>query len=74
MAKIPIEKAFGEAVRARRNMLNFSQEDLAEKCSLHRTYVSSVERGERNLSLVNIVAIAKALGTTAAELLQTANL
>ena len=74
MAKVPIEKAFGESVRNRRIMLNLSQEALAGGCSLHRTYISSVERGERNVSLINIVAIAKALGVAAADLLKDARL
>ena len=55
-------------------MLNLSQEALADACSLHRTYISSVERGERNVSLINIVAIAKALGVAAADLLKDARL
>jgi transcriptional regulator with XRE-family HTH domain len=43
---------------------------LAELCGLHRTYVGAVERGERNISLLNIVAIARALGVAPAELLE----
>jgi transcriptional regulator with XRE-family HTH domain len=74
VAKVPIEKVFGESVRSRRIMLNLSQEALADACSLHRTYISSVERGERNVSLINIVAIAKALGVAAADLLKDARL
>ena len=46
-------------VRLERSM---SQEELAEKCSLNRTYIGSVERGERNISLVNIDIISQALG------------
>ncbi|HEV2361896.1 MAG TPA: helix-turn-helix transcriptional regulator [Acidimicrobiales bacterium] len=53
--------AFGRRVRERRSALGWSQMKLAEECGLHFTYVSSVERGERNLSLANIVKIAWAL-------------
>lgn len=53
--------AFGNAVRARRTELGFSQEKFAIKAKLDRTYVSGVERGVRNVSLRNIAVIAKAL-------------
>ena len=52
---------FGAAVRARREKLGFSQEQLAELAGMHRTYVGSIERGERNVSLENIVKLCKAL-------------
>ena len=65
----PSEK-FGANVRTRRQGLALSQEDLADACGLHRTYVGSVERGERNISLENIVCLAEALGCSAAELLE----
>jgi len=60
--KTPIRKAFGLKVRMRRFEIGITQEDLAEKADLHPTYVGSVERGERNIALENIVALAKALG------------
>lgn len=56
-------------IRALRASKRFSQEDLAEQSGLHRTYIGSVERGERNISLENIGRIAAALGVTASELL-----
>jgi transcriptional regulator with XRE-family HTH domain len=59
---------FGQRVRARRAALGLSQEAFADKCSLDRTYISGIERGKRNVALRNIEAIAKALGTTIAEL------
>lgn len=56
-----IKKRFGKAIRRRRRELDFSQETLAEKSQLHRTYISSIERGERNPSLENIKRLADAL-------------
>jgi transcriptional regulator with XRE-family HTH domain len=53
---------FGEAVRARREALNISQEELAARCKLHRTYVAGVERGIRNPSLKSIRKLAEGLG------------
>lgn len=52
---------FGKNVRENRLDRGLSQEELADLCSLHRTYIGSVERGERNISLENIVHISKAL-------------
>lgn len=63
--------AFGSRVRALRESNGLSQEALAEKAGLHRTYVGSVERGERNVSLENICALAAALGVRPADLFAT---
>lgn len=52
---------FGRKVRQRRHDLGYSQEKLAELADLHHNYVGSVERGERNIALENILALAKAL-------------
>jgi transcriptional regulator with XRE-family HTH domain len=57
-----IRKRFGRASRRLREQQRISQEEAAERCGLHRTYYSGVERGVRNLSLVNIEKIAKGLG------------
>ena len=57
-----VQRMFGRAIRARREALRISQEELADRAGLHRTYIGDVERGERNISLVNIVKLAKALG------------
>ena len=67
--KNPLQKKFGEIVREKRLKLQISQESLAERAHLHFTYVSSVERGERNLSLINISKLADALGCTMADLM-----
>jgi transcriptional regulator with XRE-family HTH domain len=64
---------FGEAVRKRRKELNLSQEDFAERAELHRTYISDIERGTRNVSPENIEKLAKALDLTLPELIQMVN-
>ncbi len=61
-------KKFGDNVRSRRESQSLTQEKLAEIADLDRTYISSVERGARNISLQSIVRLAKALKTTAASL------
>ena len=57
-----IKKVFGSNMKRVRLERSMSQEELAEKCSLSRAYIGSVERGERNISLVNIDIISQALG------------
>ena len=57
-----IEKRFGERVRELRLARGLSQEELAFKAGMHRTYLGGIERGERNPALKNISAIAEALG------------
>jgi transcriptional regulator with XRE-family HTH domain len=56
-----ITQSFGKKVRHFRNLKRFSQEELADLCGLHRTYIGSVERGERNITLINAEKIATAL-------------
>jgi two-component system, response regulator len=56
-----VKKHFGAAVRLRRNHLGISQEELAGRAGLHRTYISDVERGARNVSLESIYRLATAL-------------
>lgn len=60
---------FGHSLRRRREHLGISQEDLAEEAGLHRTYIGSVERGERNVSIDNMERLAAAVGATIQELL-----
>ena len=61
---------FGKSVQKARSGKGWSQEKLAEYSALDRTYVSSVERGQRNISLINIYKLALALDTTPGSLLQ----
>lgn len=60
---------FGANLRKRRLALALSQEKFAERADLHWTYIGGIERGERNVSLVNIVKIARALNVAPSELL-----
>jgi len=60
---------FGARLRELRHQLGFSQEELAFRCGLDRTYVSSCERGRRNLTLEAIVKFAAALGVKPSQLL-----
>jgi len=60
-----VQKRFGERVRELRKQKGLSQEALALTCDLDRTYIGGVERGERNISLINIYKIAEASGISA---------
>lgn len=59
---------FGQIVRTRRLSLDLTQEVLAEKAELHRTYIADIERGTRNVSLRNIEKLALALGCSISSL------
>lgn len=61
-------RRFGARIRAIRLEKGFSQEEFAEECGLHRTYIGGVERGERNISLDNVFKIATALSVQITEL------
>lgn len=65
-------KSFGLALRTLRERANLSQEALAHICGLHRTYIGSVERGERNVGLLNVHVLAEALNVAAYELIRAA--
>ncbi|MGD7003722.1 helix-turn-helix domain-containing protein [Corynebacterium halotolerans] len=62
-------RVFGDRLRAARKAAGLSQEALAHQAGLHRTYVSSVERGERNIALLNILTLATILDIDAGTLL-----
>lgn len=61
-------RQMGERVRARRLASGLSQEELGERSGLHRTYIGHIERGEVNVSLLNICKVAGALGSDVADL------
>ena len=61
---------FGQAVRKRRQELGISQEDLAALAGMHRTYLGDIERGKRNVALVNVERLAAALNVPIAALFE----
>jgi transcriptional regulator with XRE-family HTH domain len=67
---VDIRMRLGKAVKYRRKELEISQEELAERADLHRTYISDLERGKRNVSIENIEKLANALNLSISELLQ----
>jgi transcriptional regulator with XRE-family HTH domain len=66
----PILCSFGQNVAKHRRAKGFSQEALAEKADLDRTYLSDIERGVRNPGIKNVILIAKALGITPSDLMK----
>ena len=65
-----IRSAFGQRVRELRKGLGISQEELADRAGLHYTYIGGIERGERNLGLLNVERMAGALGVSLAVLFE----
>lgn len=63
-----IQKIVGQRIREIRKEKGYSQEELASRADLDRTYMTSVECGRRNISIVNLYKIAKALGVTLEEM------
>ncbi|MBW6482427.1 MAG: helix-turn-helix transcriptional regulator [Vicingaceae bacterium] len=72
-SKYEILNLFGENVRKYRHLLNISQEELAHKADLHRTYIGMIERAEKNITLANIEKIANALEVKIEDLLRFRN-
>ncbi len=71
-ARADIRERFGFAVKDRRESLGLTQEEFAERAGIHRTYLSDIERGTRNVSLVNIERVAQALALRISELFRLA--
>ena len=69
-ARPDIRERFGFAVKDRREALGLTQEEFAELAGIHRTYLSDIERGTRNVSLINIERVASALSLKISELFQ----
>ena len=67
------KQILAENVRRLRLSAGLSQEELADRADLHRTYISSIERSERNVSLENIFLLAEALGVTPADLVTSSD-
>ena len=67
-ARRDIRERFGDAVRDRREALALTQEEFAERAGIHRTYLSDIERGTRNVSLINIERLSDALAIEISEL------
>ena len=68
--KSQILKQFGNKVKKLRKTKGWSQEKLAKRTGLHRTYIGSIERSERNVSLINVERIAKALKVKISSLME----
>ncbi|PKO47166.1 MAG: XRE family transcriptional regulator [Betaproteobacteria bacterium HGW-Betaproteobacteria-22] len=69
MSKKALQILLAKNTRALRVSLGYSQEQLAHHCGLHRTYIGSIERGEKNVTLNTLYVLAQAFGTTVPELL-----
>jgi len=67
-----IRERFGFAVKMRREELGLTQEDLADKAGIHRTYLSDIERGSRNVGMINLERIAAALVMSLSDLFRLA--
>jgi len=64
-----VQQALGQRIRELRSRRGLSQEEFADICGLHRTYMGSIERGERNLTIISILTVAQHLEMTVSKLL-----
>ncbi len=69
MDATPLQRNLGLAIRDKRLALGLTQEELGERCQLHRTYIGAVERGAINITIQNVERIANALNTRVSMLL-----
>jgi transcriptional regulator with XRE-family HTH domain len=69
-----IRLSLGRAVKDLRAEHRLTQEELADKAGVHAHYISDIERGKRNVAIVNLTYVADAFGLTASELLRSADL
>jgi transcriptional regulator with XRE-family HTH domain len=74
MATIDVKKLLGKAIRTQRDLLGISQEELAHRADLHRTYISDLERGLRNPSVESIEKLARALEVSVSKLFEHADI
>jgi transcriptional regulator with XRE-family HTH domain len=63
-------RVFGQVIANRRHKMGISQEDLSSRAGINRTYIGDIERGARNVALLNIKRLSLALGTTPSKLLK----
>lgn len=73
MVRTPLQERLALAIRARREVLKFSQEAFADKIGVHRTYYGSVERGKQNLTLKSVELIAAGLDVSVSSLFVAAD-
>jgi transcriptional regulator with XRE-family HTH domain len=71
--RMDVTQVFAENIKRLRLVKGFSQEGLADLAGLHRTYIGAVERGERNITLINANKIAEALGAKLSDCLKERN-
>lgn len=68
-----LQISLGQVIRARRESLGYSQDTFADAINMHRAYYSSIERGERNLTLTTLLRVAQGLGVRPGRLLDLAD-
>ncbi len=71
MPSSKILERYGARIRELRRQKNLTQEKLADKAGLHYTYIGTIERGEKNISLINVEKVSKALGVSLAKFFST---